>query len=176
MKKYLFATIAAFAGTLFLTLGLNSCGTDNPLLGVDEVEVADLTSPLFMAYDNTLDKNTKLFWAFTQTEAAKGSITVKGDTLTIKTDWFFNSWKLSSRKLYLGDEGRSYDLKIVSVLSYQAITFGGTYVCIPSSNKTIDGVNLEERWYSKGLTRQLFWDAIHKSYDDKAGVDIKLSK
>ena len=173
MKKYLFALTAVVCG-MFLTMGFTSCG-DNPILALDDVEKSDLTSPLYLAYDNSQDSNTKKIWAFNNTEAAMGTVTVVENTyLRIKTDLYYDSWNISGKKLNLGDK-KSYDIKKVVVLSYNAISFGG-YICIPSSYRTLDGANYENEWYSRGLTDQAFWDALRKSNEENASVDIKLNK
>ena len=167
--------------TVLSSLFITSCGLeDNPIIGVDGVEKSDLTTPLFLAYDNTLDKSTKKIWAFNETEAAKGTITVvDNSTLRIKAEWFFESWSFANKKLTLKSKDetqRTYDLNQVSVLSYNAIAFGTTYVCIPSTNKTLDGVRYEDDWFNHGLTRQAFWDALRKSYEDGSNVEIKFTK
>lgn len=173
--KHSVLLLTAVLCSLFIT----SCGLDdNPIIGVNEVEKSDLTTPLFLAFDNTLDKSTKKIWAFNETEAVKGTVTVEDNTtLRVKTEWFFDSWSYASRKLTLKnkDGQKTYDLNQVSVLSYNAISFGTTYVCIPSSNKSLDGVRYEDDWYNHGLTRQAFWDALRKSYEEGINVDIKLN-
>ncbi len=174
MRHFLLPLIAVFC-SIFMT----SCGEDNPILGVKDVTKADLTTPLFFAYDNTLDKDVKKIWAFNDTEAAKGTITVVGDNiLRINTEWYYDIWTYSGSKLTLGKEEnkRTYDLKKVTVLGYDAISFGTTYVCTPSSNKSIDGVAYESNWYSRGLTDNAFWDAIRKSKVENTDVDITLTK
>ena len=70
MKRFLLPLIA-----LVLSLFATSCG-DNPILDVKEVTKSDLTSPLFLAFDNTLDEPVKKIWAFNDKEAVKGTITV----------------------------------------------------------------------------------------------------
>ena len=172
MKRYLFPFVA-----LILSIFMSSCG-DNPILDVDDVEKSDLTTPLFLAFDNTLDKSEKKIWAFNENEAAKGTITVvNNNTLRINTDWYFDSWSLSGRKLTLVSESnkRTFDLNQVSVLGYNAISLGTSYVCIPSTNKGLDGVLYEDEWYSRGLTKAAFWEALRKAYADKTSVDITLN-
>ena len=173
MKHYLFPLIAVIC-----CLFMSSCGEDNPIIGLGDVEKSDLTGPWFLAYDNTLDEPTKKIWAFNETEAAKGSITlVDKSTLRITTDWFFNSWTLANKQLTLeGENKKVYDLKQVSVLSYTAIAFGTTYVCIPSTNKGLNGIRYEDDWSKGGLTRNAFWEALRKSYTEGTSVDIKLNK
>ena len=175
MKHYLFPLIAMIC-SIFMT----SCGIDNnPLLGMDDVETSDLTTPLFLSYDNTLDKSEKKIWAFNNTEVVKGTITVVGDdVLRVKADWFFNSWSLSGKKLTLSSEdmNKTYDLRQVSLLSYNAIAFGTTYVCIPSTNKSLDGVRYEDDWHTRGLTKNAFWEAFRQSYAEGTSVDITLTK
>jgi hypothetical protein len=176
MKKNYF-TLAAIVCSLFLAMVFSSCGKDNPLLNLDDVVKSDLTGPLFLAYDNTLGATTKKIWAFNETEAAKGTITVVGDDiLRIQTDWFFSSWSYVGNNLTLkGEETKSYNLKKVNVLTYSAIAFSNNYVCIPSSNRSIDNVNYENEWLNRGLTKQAFWDALRKSNAEKTSVDIKLN-
>ena len=174
MKHYLFPLIA-----IICCIFLSSCGSDNPIFDVADVEKSDLTTPLFLAFDNTLDKSEKKIWAFNETEAAKGTITVVGsDILRIKTDWYFGSWSLSGLRLSLTAENnnKTYDLKQVKVLTYNAIAFGTTYVCIPSNNKGLDGVRYEDDWLNRGLTKSAFWDALRESYTEGTSVDIKLTK
>ncbi len=174
MKRYLFPLIAVVF-SIFAT----SCG-DNPIVNVNEVQKSDLTSPLFLSFDNTLDKPTKKVWSFNNTEAVKGTITiVDDDILRISTEWYFNSWSLSGIRLTLNDQDgdtRTYDLSQVSILGYNAIGFGTTYVCIPSSNKGIDGTQYEQEWFSRGLTVNALWDAYRMSYSQRKTVDIKLNK
>jgi hypothetical protein len=174
MKKYLFALTAIVCG-LFLTMSLNSCGIDDDILDVDDVEKTDLTYPLFLAYDNTIDSNTKKIWAFNDTEAAMGTVSLVGsDVLRIRTEAFYNSWSISNKKINLGDK-KSYGIKKVIVLGYNAIAFSN-YICIPSSNKSLDGAHYEDEWFRRGLTEQAFWDALHKSNTENINVDIKLDK
>lgn len=175
MKKCLFV-LTSVVFSVFLMMGLNSCGlTDNPILGVDDVEKSDLTTPLFLSYDDTMDKGTKKIWAFSATEAAKGTITVIGsDILRIKADALYNSWSISGKKITLGEE-KVYDIKKVQVFNYNAIAFSG-YICIPSSNKSLNGNYYEDEWMSRGLTLQAFWDALNKSYLEGEAVDIMLKK
>lgn len=172
MKHYLFLSVA-----ILCSIFMSSCGVDD-VVGVDDVQKSDLTSPLFLAYDNTLDQTEKKIWAFNETEAVKGTITVVGDNiLRVKSDWFFNSWNLSGLRLTLTgtDINKNYDLKQVKVLTYYAIAFGTSYVCIPSSNKGLDGVRYEEVWNSRGLTNTKFWEALRKSNAENTSVDIKLN-
>ena len=101
------------------------------------------------------------------------------DILRISTEWYFNSWSLSGPRLTLNEQDgntRTYDLSQVSVLGYNAIGFGTTYVCIPSSNKGIDGTQYEQEWFSRGLTVNALWDAYRISYSQSKTVDIKLNK
>ena len=173
MKHYLFLLI-----TVVCSLFLTSCGEDS-ILGVKAVEKTDLTTPLFLAFDNTLDSDVKKIWAFNETEAVKGTITEVGENiLRVNTDWYYDSWSYTSNRLTLGkDESKkTYDLAKVTVLGYEAISFGKTYVCIPSTNRTIDGTNYESDWYSRGLTNKAFWEALRKSHADGASVDIQLNK
>lgn len=172
MKRYFFPLVA-----VIFSIFMSSCG-DNPILDVEKVEKSDLTTPLFLAYDNTLDKSDKKIWAFNETEAAKGTITVMDNgNLRIKTDWYFGSWSYSGKILSLVSETdkKTYELNQVSVLGYNAISFGTTYVCMPSTNWSINGKRVEEDWYSRGLTNSAFWDALRKSYTDNISVDIKLN-
>ena len=172
MKRYFFPLVA-----VIFSIFMSSCG-DNPILDVDQVEKSDLTTPLFLAYDNTLDKSDKKIWAFNETEAAKGTITVMDNgNLRIKTDWYFDSWSYTGKTLSLVSETnkKTYELNKVSVLGYNAISFGTTYVCTPSTNWSINGKRVEEDWYSRGLTNSAFWDALRKSYTDNISVDIKLN-
>lgn len=175
MKKCLFV-LTSVVFSMFLMMGLNSCGlTDNPILGLDDVEKSDLTTPLFLSYDNTMDKSTKKIWAFNATQAAKGTITVVGsDLLRIQADALYASWSITGKKITLGEE-KVYDIKKVQVFNYNAIAFSG-YICIPSSNKSLDGYYYEDEWMSHGLTPQAFWDALNKSYLDGKYVEIKLKK
>lgn len=174
MKHYLFPLVA-----VILCLFTVSCG-DNPILDVNQVEKSDLTSPLFLAFDNTLDKSTKKIWAFSDAEAVKGTITVVGtDVLSVNAEWYFTSWSLSGKILTLNEKDgnkRTYELNQVSVLGYNAISFGTAYVCIPSTNRGLDGVRYEDDWYNRGLTDKIFWDAMRKSYEIRANVEIKLNK
>ena len=173
MKNYLLPLIAV-AFSLFLS----SCG-DNPVLDVKEVTKSDLTTPLFLAFDNTLGEPNKKIWAFNESEAVKGTITVvNDDLLRVKTEWYFKSWTYSGRNLTLTGDNikKTYELFEVSVLGYRGISFGTTYVCVPSTNKSIDGVNYEVEWYNRGLTANAFWDALRKSNDEGTIVDIKLNK
>ena len=172
MKRYFFPLVA-----VLFSIFMSSCG-DNPILDVDDVEKSDLTTPLFLAFDNTLDKSEKSIWAFNDNEAAKGTITVMdNDILRIKTDWYFDSWSLTGKKLTLVSDGnkRTYDLNQVSVLGYNAIAFGSAYVCIPSTNKGISGVRYDDDWYNRGLTKAAFWEALRKSFTQNTSVDIKLN-
>lgn len=171
MKHYLFPLIA-----VVFSIFMSSC-ENNPILNVNDVQKSDLTNPLFLAFDNTLDSNNKKIWAFNDNEAAKGTISVIDDnTLRLKTDWYFDTWSLSGNRLTLGtgENKRTYDLKQASVIGYSAIAFGTTYVCTPSSNKSLDGIRYEEDWFSRGLTINAFWEALRKSYTDGTNVDIKL--
>lgn len=172
MKRCLLPMIAVLLG-LFAT----SCG-DNPILDLKEVTKSDLTTPLFLAFDNTLDEPVKKIWAFNDREAAKGTITVVGDDiLRISCEWYFASWNYSGRTLSLtGDNKKTYELTQVSVLGYSGIAFGTTYVCIPSTNRGINGTRYEDDWYSRGLTDNAFWDALRKSNADVTPVDIRLNK
>ena len=171
MKKCLFA-LTAVVFSMFLAMGLNSCGITDDLLDVDDVEKSDLTSPMFLAYDNTLDKGTKKIWAFNATEAAKGTITVVSDKiLKISAIDFYNSWNITGKKITLGEE-KTYDIKQVQVLGYNAIAFSG-YICIPSSNRSLDGKRYEDDWRARGLTTQAFWNALRESYD-KGGEAISI--
>ncbi len=172
MKHYLFPLIA-----VVFSIFMSSCTENNPLLNVNDVQKSDLTNPLFLAFDNTLDSSVKKIWAFNDNEAAKGTISVIDDNiLRVKTDWYFDTWSLSGYRLTLGtgENKRTYDLKQASVLGYSAIAFGTTYVCTPSSNKSLDGMRYEEEWFSRGLTVNAFWEALRKSYTDGTNVDIKL--
>lgn len=174
MKKYLFALTALVCG-LFLTMSFNSCGLDDDILDVDDVEKSDLTNPLFLAYDNTIDNPTKKIWAFNNTEAVMGTISVVGDDiLRINTEAYYDSWSISDKKIHLGDK-KSYGIKKVVVLGYNAIAFSN-YICIPSSNKSLDGAHYEDEWLHRGLTEQAFWDALRKSNAENINVDIKLNK
>jgi hypothetical protein len=103
---------------------------------------------------------------------------VNDDLLRIKTEWYFKSWTYSGRNLTLTGDNikKTYELFEVSVLGYRGISFGTTYVCVPSTNKSIDGVNYEVEWYNRGLTANAFWDALRKSNDEGTIVDIKLNK
>ena len=173
MKRFLLPLIA-----LVLSLFATSCG-DNPILDVKEVTKSDLTSPLFLAFDNTLDEPVKKICAFNDKEAVKGTITVvSDDLLRIKSEWYFTSWSYSGKILSLTNdtEKKTYELNQVSVLGYNAISFGTTYVCVPSSNKSISGARYEDDWYSRGLNSNTFWEAIRKSNADGASVDFKLNK
>lgn len=172
MRYYLLPLIA-----IVFSLFGTSCG-DNPILDVNDVTKADLTTPLFLAFDNTLDKPTKKIWAFNETEAVKGTITLEGnDILRVNVDWFFSSWNLANMTLTLdGEIKKYYDLKQVSVLNYSAIAFGTTYVCVPSTNKGLNGVRYEDEWFNSGLTRAMFWEALHKAHTQGTSVDIKLNK
>ena len=69
----------------------------------------------------------------------------------------------------------TYELNQVSVLGYNAISFGTTYVCTPSTNKGINGVRYDDDWYNRGLTKAAFWDALRKSYTQNMTVDIQLN-
>ena len=113
MKRYFLPLVA-----VLFSIFMSSCG-DNPILDVDQVEKSDLTTPLFLAYDNTLDKSDKKVWAFNETEAAKATITVMDNgNLRIKTDWYFDSWSYSGKILSLVSEAnkKTYELNQVSVL------------------------------------------------------------
>ena len=170
MKHYLF-TLTAAVFSFLLLIGVNSCGITDELLDLDSVDKMDLTNPLFLAYDNTLDSSPKKIWAFTSTEAAQATITVVSDnTLRINTKLLFDSWSISGKKIILGDK-KTYDMKKVSVLNYDAIMIGG-YICIPSTNKSLDGKHYESDWYSRGLTDQTFWNALHESYAQEAAMLI----
>ena len=172
MKRYFFPLIA-----VLFSIFMSSCG-DNPILDLDGVEKSDLTTPLFLAYDNTLDKSDKKVWAFNETQAAKAEITVMNNgNLRIKTDWYFDSWSYSGKILSLVSETnkKTYELNQVSVLGYNAISFGTTYVCTPSTNKGINGVRYDDDWYNRGLTKAAFWDALRKSYTQNMTVDIQLN-
>lgn len=178
MKHYLFPLI-----TIICSIFMTSCGSDSPIFNMDDVEKSDLTTPLFLAYDNTLDKNEKLIWAFNETEAVKGTITVVDNgVLRFKSVLFYNTWSYSNKRLTLGqDEGMQYyDLKKVSVLGYDAIAFAdGTkiiYTCTPSTNWSINGSRVEENWLTHGLTRAKFWDAFRQSNAEKTEVDVYLTK
>ena len=117
MKHYFFPLVA-----VVFSIFMSSCG-DNPILDMDQVEKSDLTTPLFLAYDNTLDKSDKKVWAFNETQAAKAEITVMNNgNLRIKTDWYFDSWSYSGKILSLVSESnkKTYELNQVSVLGYKA--------------------------------------------------------
>ncbi len=173
MKHY-FLPLFAVLFSLFAT----SCG-DNSILDVNQVVKTDLTSPLFLAFDNTLDKPTKKIWAFNVSEAAKGTIALEDNhILRVNTEWYFKSWSLSGPRLTLIDQSdnkKTYDLSQVSVLGYNAIAFSTNYVCIPSSNRGIDGEQFEEEWLRRGVTDNVLWDALRKSYDEGSTVNIKLN-
>lgn len=173
MRLYLFPLIA-----VVFSIFMSSCTENNPIMNMNDVQKTDLTNPLFLAYDNTLDSNNKKIWAFNDKEAVKGTISVIDDnTLRVKTDWYFDTWSLSGYKLTLGtgENKRTYDLKQASVLGNSAIVFGTTYVCTPSSNKSLDGKRYEEDWFSRGLTINAFWEALRKSYTDGVSVDLSLN-
>lgn len=177
MKHYLLPL-----ATVIFSIFLTSCGEDNSILGLGDVQKSDLTTPLFLAADNTLGDDTKEIWAFNDTEAVKGTITVVGDnTLRFHSDWFFNTWSYSNKTLTLGqDQNRqTYNLKKVSVLGYNAIVFAeGTkiyYTCIPSSNWSLNGKHVEDDWYSRGLTKEKFWNAFRESNTDKKSVEVTLN-
>lgn len=174
MKHYYLPLIAVLF-SLFAT----SCG-DNSILDVDRVVKTDLTSPLFLAFDNTIDKPTKKIWAFNVSEAAKGTIAIVGnDVLRVNTEWYFKSWSLSGPRLTLIDQNdnkKTYDLSQVRVLGYNAIAFSTSYVCIPSSNRGIDGEPLEEELLRHGVTDNVLWEVLRKSYEEGSTLDIKLNK
>ena len=174
MKQYLLIMAAVVLG-VYLATGITSCGIADEILDLDNVEKTDLTNPLFLAYDNTLDSKTKKIWAFNATEAVQATITVESDQiLIINTKLYFDNWSISGKKITLGDS-KSYEMKRVSVLGYNAIAIGG-YICIPSTNKSLDGKRYEDDWFSRGLTEQAFWDALRTSYQDNANYQITLNK
>ena len=174
MKRYLLILAAVVLG-VYLATGLNSCGIADDILDLENVEKSDLTNPLFLAYDNTLDSKTKKVWVFNATEAVQATITMQTDQiLTISTKLYFDTWSISVKKITLGDS-KTYDMKRVSVLGYDAIAIGG-YICIPSTNKSLDGKRYEDDWFSRGLTEQAFWDALRKSYQNNDNVQITLNK
>ena len=171
MKRYLLPLIA-----VVISLFATSCG-DNPVLDVKEVVKTDLTNPLFLAFDNTLDAPVKKVWAFNEKEAVKGTISVvNDDLLRFKAEWYFGSWSYSGRTLTLtGDENKkTYELTQVALLGYNAIAFGTAYVCVPSTSKGLDGIRYEDDWYNRGLTENAFWEAMRSSYADGTNVDFKL--
>ena len=171
MKHCLLTLSAALVGLLLL-IGVNSCGITDEILDVENVEKSNLTNPLFLSYDNTLDSKTKKIWAFNANEAAQATITmVSNKILRINTKLFFDSWSISGKKITLGDS-KTYDIKKVTVLSYDAIAFGG-YICIPSTNKSLDGNRYEDDWFAGGLTNQIFWNALRESYS-KNGEDVDI--
>lgn len=173
MRRYLLPLVA-----IVISLFMTSCG-DNPIVDVKEVAKSDLTTPLFLAFDNTLDEPVKKIWAFNDKEAVKGTITVVNDKLLrFKAEWFFSSWSYSGMTLNLtsDDNKKTYELHQVSVLGYKAISFGTAYVCIPSTNKGIDGICYQEDWFSRGLTASAFWEAMRKSSVDGTTVDFTLNK
>ena len=103
MKHCLLTLSAALVGLLLL-IGVNSCGITDEILDVENVEKSDLTNPLFLSYDNTLDSKTKKIWAFNANEAAQATITmVSNKILRINTKLFFDSWSISGKKITLGD-------------------------------------------------------------------------
>lgn len=173
MKRFLLSLI-----TVVLCLFVTSCGNES-ILDVKEVAKSELTTPLFLAFDNSLDEPVKKIWAFNEKEAVKGTITVVDDNLLrFKTEWYFGSWSYSGRTLTLtGDENKkTYDLTQVTVLGYKAIAFGTAYVCVPSTNQSLSGVRYEEDWYNRGLTSKAFWEAMRASGVDGSSVDFKLQK
>lgn len=173
MKHYLLPLIAVLF-SLFAT----SCG-DNSILDVNQVEKTDLTSPLFLAFDNTIDKPTKKIWAFNVSEAAKGTITLGDTFLSVNTEWYFKSWSLSGPRLTLIDQSdnkKTYDLSQVSVLGYNAIAFSTSYVCIPSTNRGLDGEQVEEELLRHGVTDNVLWEVLRKSYEEGCSLTIKLNK
>ena len=172
--KHFLLTLSAAACGLLLLIGVQSCGITDEILDLGNVEKADLTNPLFLSYDNTMDSKTKKVWAFNATEAAQATITVVSDKkLCINTKLYFESWSISGKKITLG-ESKTYDMKKVTVLSYDAIKIGG-YICIPSTNKSLDGKYYEDEWFASGLTTQQFWNALRESYSKEGeSVDIML--